>query len=222
MAAVKTALPTFDSVVGRIAAAERGQGWLSVCEDAGRFLVPCRELIASLAERLAPLDKSPLDKSPLDDGPVLEVCAGRGELAQSLRAAGVRINATDVESPHGTAGFVERMPADEALRQFRPALVLGSFVPVDSGIDRMVMSFPSVRHYVALGARIGGLFGSASLWEEAGWTARPLDAVTRWLLTRHDVWIDRRRILRHGEAWLFSRNLVRLEAATKRNGSERL
>lgn len=196
MPAVKAVLPTYKSLLDEIAAAERGEGWLSVCEDAGRFLAPSRELIGSLADCLG----------SLKDGPVLEVCAGRGELAEALQAAGVRIHATDVELPDGAAGGVERISADEALRRHRPTLVLGSFVPVDSGIDRMVMSFPSVRHYVVLGARIGGLFGSATLWEEAGWTARPLDAVTPWIFTRHDVWIDRRRIIRHGEAWLFSRN----------------
>lgn len=191
MPALQTVLPTYESLLDEIGAAERGEGWLGVCEQAGRFLVPCGELIASLAQRLG----------PLDDSPVLEVSAGRGELAESLRAAGVRMVATDVELPEGFTGPVERRSAEQALEQYRPALVLGSFVPVDSGIDRMVMSFPSVRHYVVLGARIGGLFGSASLWEEAGWTARPLDAVTQWMITRHDVWIDRRTILRHGEAW---------------------
>ncbi len=195
MPAVKAVLPTCESLLDEIGTAERGEGWPCACEQLGRFLVPCRELIASLADQLG----------SLEDGPALEVCAGRGELAALLRAAGVRVHSTDVEVPDGAAEFVERMAADEALEQYRPAVVLGSFVPIDSGIDAMVMSFPSVRHYVVLGARIGGLFGSATLWEEAGWTARPLDAVTQWMITRHDVWIDGRTILRHGEAWLFSR-----------------
>jgi hypothetical protein len=196
MPAVGTTLPAFDSVMEQVAAAERAEGWLSACEDAGRFLVPCRELVVSLAHWLGSLGK----------GPVLEVCAGRGELAESLRAAGVRVVATDVEAAEESTGGVERMAAEEALRRYRPRVVLGSFVPVDAGIDRLVMEFPSVRHYVVLGARLGGLLGSALLWQAAGWTARPLDAVARWMITRHDVWIDRQTILRHGEAWLFSKD----------------
>jgi len=258
-----TTLPTFQSQLDEIAAAEQGHGWLSVCEDHGRFLVLTRQFITALSRFLR----------TLGPGPILEVCAGGGELAESICRAGVDIVATDANPPGdserigepaplaplagrgaipeaaplaplagrraipeaaplaplagrraipeaaplaplagrgaGGEGFsdkllaVERASAQEALRRYRPAVVLGCFVPIDSGVDELVMRSPSVRHYVVLAARIGGLLGSAPLWHDANWTAEPLAEVTRWMLTRHDTWTGTpgRSILRHGEAW---------------------
>jgi len=196
MIRVKTTLPDFESRLDEITRAERGDGWLSVCEDDGRFLILTRELVTALSRFFRRLDA----------GPIVEVCAGRGELAAAIRSAGVEVVATDADPPPGSP--VTRAVAEEALHRFRPAVVLGSFVPIDAGVDERVMGFPSVRHYVVLGARIGGLFGSAALWRHPGWTPEPLEDIRRWMLTRHDVWAGTpgRRLLRHGEAWHFRSN----------------
>ncbi len=190
------ALPTFESQLPEIAGAERGGGWLSLCEKDGQFLVLTRELATALARLLR----------PLGEGPILEVCAGRGELAQALRPMDVQVVPTDKGPPDGSR--VIRASAEEALGRYHPKVVLGSFVPIDAGVDELVMSFSSVRHYVVLGARIGGLFGCAALWRNPGWTSRPLPEVTRRMLTRHDVWIGKPQqpIVQHGEAWHFRRN----------------
>jgi len=193
MRAILDRLPTFESGLDEIAAAGRRDGWLCACLDADRFLLPCRELVAALAELL----------TSLAAGPVLEVCAGGGELSESLRAAGADSTPTDLFPPQGAP--VERLSAQEALCRYRPSVVLGSFIPLDSGVDRLVLGFPSVHHYVVLGGRIGGQLGSAALWENSAWAARPLDQITPWMLTRHDVWVDKQTVLRHGEAWYFRR-----------------
>ena len=146
-----------------IAAAERSDGWLSACERDDRFLIPTEQFVEALGELLRRLDA----------GPVLEVCAGSGELAAAIRAAGVPVVATDADPPAGSP--VVRVSAEEALRRYRPVVVLGCFVPVDAGVDPLVMGFPSVRHYVVLGARVGGLFGSRDLWRSPSWTAEPLE-----------------------------------------------
>ena len=193
MHTTRSDLPTFDSRLAEVAAAEAADGWLSRCEDDGRFLVATQDLVVALSGLLRQCSA----------GPVLEVCAGRGELAEAIRSAGVPVVATDADPPAGSP--VVRASAEEALRRYRPAVVLGCFVPVDAGVDELVIGFPSVRHYVVLGARIGGLFGSLALWQDRGWIAEPLDRLTRWMLTRHDVWVDERTIVRHGEAWHFRR-----------------
>jgi hypothetical protein len=110
------------------------------------------------------------------------------------------------------------------LQKYRPGLVLGAFVPADAGVDEAVLACPSVRHYVLLGARIGGVFASAALWRDARWRARPLAEISRWMLTRHDVWLDdqQRRILQHGEAWQFSRvEVSELDIQATRPAAER-
>jgi hypothetical protein len=189
------AVPTFDLCLKEIAVAEQRAGWLSACEEAGRFLLPSHELIAALSELLR----------SLGNGPVVEVCAGRGELAEALASEGVSIVATDADAPPDSP--VLRASAEKALARYRPSVVLGCFVPFDAGADEVVMAFPSVRDYIVLGARIGGLFGSAALWRNPGWTAEPLNHISRWMLTRHDVWVGAptQPILQHGEAWRFCR-----------------
>lgn len=191
---VPALVPTFNERLAEVAAVEQADGWLIACEDSVRFLVPCRELVVALAQVL----------KRLTPGPVLEVCAGNGELAAALTAEDLQMFATDRE-PCGDC--VEQATADEALRRYQPQVVLGSFVPVDSRVDEAVLSFPSVQHYVVLGARLGGMFGSQALWQSSGWQAEPLEEVARWMLTRHDVWLGlpTKPVLRHGEAWLLSR-----------------
>jgi hypothetical protein len=229
-------LPRYRARLWEIAAAEAGEGWLCACAEAGRFLLPSRQLVASLAELLCRLRQPPDNSSPLapreesssrrsvtstlgdtgivpvsaDHPPdasaawtVLEVCAGRGELAGALSAAGVPVVAADADPPPGSP--VVRATAAAALRRWRPAVVLGCFVPVDAGVDDAVLACPSVRHYVVLGARLGGCLGSPALWQNLHWAAEPLPGISRWMLTRHDVWLGAREkaILRHGEAWHF-------------------
>jgi len=194
MTAIAT-LPTFEAQLEQIAAADQGDGWLACCVEAERYLLPNRQLVAALAECLRALDLEP----------GIEVCAGRGELVEALAGHDVHLRATDADPPAGSP--VLAISAKEALKQYRPAVVLGCFVPIDSGVDEAVLAAGSVRHYVVLGARIGREFGSAALWRTPGWTCRSAARVSRWMLTRHDVWTatQPQPILQHGQAWCFSR-----------------
>ena len=85
--------------------------------------------------------------------------------------------------------------------------ILGAapWVPADSGVDELVLASRSVQHYVTLNARVGGLYGSPSLWDDSNWKAVRLESVNRWMVTRHDVWISGRedniQTIQHGEAW---------------------
>lgn len=191
--AVSTVAP-FPRVLEELMAAERADGWLARCEEAGRHVALSEPLVEALAAALRTLGR-----------PALEICAGDGALARALAAQGVPIVATDADPPGGDSREVERLTADEALRRHRPTVVLGSFVPVDSGVDRRVLWDPSVRHYVVLNARLSGALGPDLLWTLPGWARTPLPEVTRWLLTRHDVWLGGSRVLKHGEGWLLTR-----------------
>lgn len=194
-ATANATLPSFESRLDEIAAAERDAGWLSACADADQFLAVNRQLVTSLVGWLRGVNEQP----------IVEVCAGRGELAEALAAGGLPLVPTDADPPASSS--VLRASAEEALRQYRPVVVLGCFVPIDVGVDEVVLGCPWVRHYLVLGARVGGAFGSASLWKAPGWTSQPLYQLSRWMLTRHDVWTGLRQppILPHGEAWCFSR-----------------
>lgn len=183
----------------RLIAAEQSTGWLDECDGAGRFLAVSKELVDALALTLRRLAGSDL---------VLEVCAGAGEMAGPLADMGVHLQVTDAEPPEGSKTL--RLSAQAALERFRPAVVLGVFVPHDAGVDEAVLACPSVQHYIIINARIGGAIGSASLWNRPDWKAEPLDDIRRWVITRHDVFLEcaagnKGDILRHGEAWHFAR-----------------
>jgi len=186
--------PTQQQILAELAEAEHGAGWLAVCEEAGRYLVLSRELVDALVDALGPLP-----------GPVLEVCAGRGELAEALRSGGgLDVLAADADPFPGSA--VVRAAAPEAIERFEPATVIGCFVPFDAGVDRAVLAAPSVQNYLVLGARLGGQLGSRELWNSPGWSRAPVPLVARWMITRHDVWLGPDRpLLKHGEAWLLRR-----------------
>jgi hypothetical protein len=187
-------LSRFDAWLDELIAAEQTDGWLAACVDRHRYLVASVELVEELAVVLHRLAAGRT---------VLEVCAGAGHLAAALSAQGLAVRAVDVAPGAG----VEQLAAHDALRRYRPAVVLGAFVPVDAGVDQAVLHCAAVQHYVVLGARLGGLLGSAALWNRADWRAEPLHGVTRRMLTRHDVWLgpQREQLLRRGEAWHFRR-----------------
>jgi len=183
-------LPTYDQVLAQMADAERSDGWLAACERTGRFLVLNRQFVDGLAHHL----------SEIGDGPVVELCAGDGELADALRKRGVDVIATDVDPPAGAA--VVRADAAEALGRHRPSVVLGSFVPFDAGVDELVSAKSHVDRYVVVNARLGGELASTCLWQGQTWHAVQITDVTRWMVCRHDVWMGPDRpILQHGEAW---------------------
>jgi len=181
-------------ILAQMAAAERDAGWLAACEEAGRHLLVTDELaeaVARLLQALAP-------------GNVLELCAGRGELAAAVRRHGIEVAATDADPPTGSE--VLRLDAAAALAHLRPRTVIGCFVPVDSRVDRAVLAAPPVDNYLVIAARINGQLGSSGLWSAAAWEARPLPQLTGCVITRHDTWLgEGRGVLRRGEAWLFQR-----------------
>jgi hypothetical protein len=200
LAAAPASLPTFETQLERLADTERSDGWLVSCDEAGCYLAINQEMVAAVASFLRGLR---------DKGPRLEVCAGNGELAWALCRRGVNLTATDVQP---TGPSVLRASAHAALRRYRPTVVLGSFVPVDARVDEQVLACPSVRNYLVLNACIGDECGSAALWRTVGWSGRRVPQISRWMLTRHDVWTgpERQSVIRHGEAWCFSRTANRV------------
>ena len=108
---------------------------------------------------------------------------------------GIQVVATDK-----TSG--QNLSVAKALDVCKSNVVLGCFVPFDSGVDEMVLANSDVEHYIVLNARLGGQLGSDSLWNHSNWQAVPIPRITQWMITRHDVWLGKgQEILTHGEAW---------------------
>jgi hypothetical protein len=187
---IKTvALPTYQMLIDDVIRSELYDGWLIRCQEQEIYLELNRELVRNLASVL----------KKITDQTVLEVCAGRGELARVLDSLGTQVLATDKAS-------APDLSIDKALHLCKSNVVLGCFVPYDSGVDEMVLANSNVEHYIVLNARIGGQLGSDLLWNHPQWKVEPIERVTQWMITRHDVWLGKgQKILTHGEAWHLSR-----------------
>lgn len=151
---------------------ERGDGWLAWCRDRDHYVAWSEELIAAVARVLSRFS-----------GIIVEVGAGRGELAGGLRGYGLDVIATD-RSPG--ASDVVAWDARDALRHFRPATVVSSFLPLDAGVEASIMQFASVRRYLYIGPLVMGRAGPRHVWEAIGWDAEALPEVDRVLISRLD------------------------------------
>lgn len=190
-------LPAYDTVLAQVEAAEHESGWLAHCADAGQYLALNRQFVDALASVLCEL-------TPTGER-VLEVCAGDGALASALRTRRSAIIATDANPP-SRAVDVLALPATVALLQYRPTVVLGSFVPSDGMVHEAILSHYSVQAYVVLGAQTGHDSGIGCRVGDVGWTCRPLPTVTACMVSRHDVWLGEDLPLRRkGEAWVLLR-----------------
>lgn len=132
-----------------------------------RFLMPLVEpqgiycfYSRALVARLAAL---------IGDRRALEIAAGDGTLARFLRDAGADVTATDDHSWSGRVDFagaaVERVEAREALRRYRPEVVLCSWPPAGNPFERHVFTTPSVQLYVVIASRHAFASGD---WEAYG------------------------------------------------------
>src|SRR5437870_5279920 len=82
-------LPSHEACLAKMEQAERDEGWLTWCDRRSIFVALNREFVTALAAAIG-------DAQPLV--PVLEIAAGRGQLAQALSQARVNVTPTDGES----------------------------------------------------------------------------------------------------------------------------
>jgi len=178
---------------GRMEEAEQAEGWLAWCRDRGIFIASANEFVDALANELRCLA-----------GTILEIGSGVGELAAELGRRNVSVIATD---PAAVAPNVIRMSAREALKLYKPATVLSSFLPVDAGVEADVLRCASVQRYLYLGPIIMGRVGPEALWNVTGWSAKRLLEVEDVLISRLDILPDfsRRTHLRGAGAVLLQR-----------------
>lgn len=109
----------------------------------GMYCFYSRELILALAERIG-------------ERSCLELAAGDGTLARFLSAAGTTVIATDDRSWSHAISYpddVEALEATEALRRYRPSVVLCSFPPPNNTFERAVFESASVDLYVVVTTR---------------------------------------------------------------------
>lgn len=126
--------------------------------------------------------------------PVVEVGAGRGDLARALVRRGVEVRASDDGSwldgrlhwPVSLPAGVLRQDYVAALGSARPALVICAWMPTGEDWTPAFRACPSVKAYLLLGEARGGATGAPQSFDTpAPWTGEELPAISRWSITRN-------------------------------------
>lgn len=162
---------------------------LPYCKTFGIYQILNREFNDALAEEIKKLDLQPL----------IGVGAGNGELAAVLRARGIELHAMD-----DFGAQPEKMDYREALRRYKPKLVLCNWMPDGENWTADFMACNSVQAFI--------LIGTAD-WlprtDPAGWRSRVLIGPNKWSLCRLDNGVDFERPdlwWRHSKVYLFEKN----------------
>lgn len=146
---------------------------MPLVQERGIYCFYSRELIASLARRLAGQE-------------CLEVAAGDGALSRLLSEAGLSVRATDDYSwtrvPHA-AERVERLDAVAALKQYPVPVVLCCFPPPGNGFEKRILAARHVRRYVVITTRHRFAAGDWGAYEAAsGWVMTRDEALSALVL----------------------------------------
>jgi hypothetical protein len=137
---------------------------------------------------------SPPGSVPPHRSPVLEVGAGRGDLARGLRERGLPVVASDDGSwlggrrswPGALPADVEPLPYAVALARYQPGIVLCAWMPLGEDWTPAFRACPAVADYILIGEGPGGCTGTPeSFAAPPPWRRTSLRHVARWGLTRN-------------------------------------
>jgi hypothetical protein len=116
---------------------------MPLVEAKGIYCFYSRPLIEALANMIG-------------DRACLEIAAGDGTLSRFLADAGVNVTATDDYSWKHAVSYPEavlKLDAGQALKRFRPRVVVCSWPPANNGFERLVLADPGVELYIVIGSR---------------------------------------------------------------------
>lgn len=157
-------LPTNAALDARLTDPATRTGFVAVCRARGIYHLPTAEFITALTVTLRRLP-----------GPWLEVGAGRGDLARTVRERGVPIVATDDGTwwPDPLPDDVARCDVAAALARYRPGTVLCVWPPRGADWPALFRADPTVRAYLLIGEGPRGMTGPPAAWSGApGWRRR--------------------------------------------------
>lgn len=130
-------------------------------EEHGMYAFLSEEFVSTLAKRLIPL---------AENRPIVECFSGRGLLSWWLAKYGVPIIATDENTTttnhwvkRGSMSNVIQMDAFDAVKLFRPRVVLASWVPYQDKTPNRFL--PDIDQLVWIGEGDGGCCGHDSIWK---------------------------------------------------------
>lgn len=131
-----------------------------------RFEVWTQEFIAGLSGHIM----SGVNAAQVEAPTILEVGAGDGRLAGFLRQTvelsnpQANVVATDIEPQRGSAFPIVGMDVREALEEYKPNVVISSWMPLGHEWTRDMRATSTVNEYIIMG--VPHMTGSYSTWHE--------------------------------------------------------
>lgn len=161
--------------------------WNRLCEDEEQpiFQFLNKEFVDALAQYLK--ERKRILKSRKE---IFEVGAGNGLLSEELRKRKINIVATDGGSAKiKPIAPVQILDYREAIRRFRPNIVLCSWMPFQEDWTPMFRRFKFVQEYILIGeAHHSGCSGTDKTWEHhPGFSQMLLEEISKWSLCRSDL-----------------------------------
>jgi hypothetical protein len=146
---------------------------MPLVEPKGIYCFYARPLIEALARLIGARD-------------CLEIAAGDGTLSRFLAAEGVKITATDDHSWKHAVKYPEsvvKMDAIQALKRYRPRVVVCSWPPANNPFERQIFKQDEVELYIVIGSRHEFASGN---WRDyraqTGFVLTEADELRRWVL----------------------------------------
>ena len=183
----------YEETIEKLALEEKSNGWLGWCEDNKFFQYPVIEWIEVVAETI----KKTGSKQNL------EIASGNGLIGKALNETGIPITLSDVIKGE----FTENLDAEKALKKHNPDLVFTCWVPFDSEIDLLILSYPSVSWYLTVIQSGPGYVGNELIWNQPGWEFQEIESANKYSVSRSDFLtnVDHGKHIIHGKTFLFTR-----------------
>jgi hypothetical protein len=119
---------------------------------------------------------------------ILDVCAGDGRLAQLMARRGLNVKAVDNYSWEFEKRYfdVEKMDYRDALALYKPDVVVGCWMNLNTDYTPDFRKTDSVKHYMMIGEGDGGCTGGN--WEERpGWNLEWWNKASHFSISRSDM-----------------------------------
>lgn len=124
------------------------QSWKKFCRKNGIWQVYTKEFVDLLAGKI----------HELNSGRIIEICAGKGKLSYHLQKRDIEIIATDDYSWKDTClspKNVECLSAKEAIKKYKPNLVVASWIPNHLTIGFEILDDPEIDYFINIGEDVG-------------------------------------------------------------------
>lgn len=194
---------------------EQKDYWLDWCIENEVYHYYTQDYIDIIARELKKIDQSLYRNSyrldPVNGSAsakrIIEIGAGRGRLSHGLQNKGISIFSTDPEAGNKD---VRQLSAAEALQKYNPEVVIGAWLPVDAGIEAMVLDYPTVKYFLYICQVFNGAVGSEKIWQTNKWEITSLPEADKYSLSRYDFTDILGKIVKHSRTLLLKKTRLNM------------